>query len=86
MRVAVCLIQPFFQLLKIRTALRDLKPGETLVLHGMLLIGKSCLAAAALQDCQLLNSAFNGKVFWVNLAEVHNEEHDRDKILQELHR
>lgn len=52
----------------------------------MLLIGKSCLAGAALENKQLLKSAFNGKVFWVNLAEIHSEEEDKDKILQELHR
>lgn len=60
--------------------------NETLVLHGMLLIGKSCLAVAALQDMELLKTAFNGKVFWINLAEVHDEENDKDKILLELHR
>lgn len=52
----------------------------------MLLIGKSCLAVAALQDVELLKTAFNGKVFWVNLAEIHNEKEDKDKILLELHR
>lgn len=74
------------QLIEIRTALRRLKSRETLVLHGMVLIGKSCLAAAALQDKQLLKTAFNGKVFWVNLAEIREEVEDKDKILQELHR
>lgn len=63
-----------------------MKPGETLVVHGMLLIGKSCLAAAALQDIELLQDTFNGKVFWANLAEIHKEEEDKDKIFLELHR
>lgn len=75
-----------FQLEEIRTALSGLKTQETLVLHGMTLIGKSCLAAAALRDKQLLKNAFNGKVFWINLAEIRKEQEDKDKILQELHR
>lgn len=52
----------------------------------MVLIGKSCLAAAALEDKQLLRTAFNGKVFWVNLAEIRDETEHKDRIIQELHR
>lgn len=64
----------------------QLKNNETLILHGMALIGKSCLVVSALEDKPLVHQNFGSKVFWVNLAEVHDSERDKDLILNEMYR
>lgn len=72
-----------FQLRELRDELYKLKPDHILVLHGMTLIGKSCLVSAAIQHKNLLKDAFNNKVFWVNLGEIYGEV-DKDKIFLEM--
>lgn len=52
----------------------------------MVLIGKSCLVAAALRNKLLLDQAFQNKVFWVNLGEVHDMCNDKDKLIYEMYR
>lgn len=64
----------------------ETKNNETIVLHGMALVGKSCLVVSALEDKKLVYHHFGNKVFWVNLAEVHDSDRDKDLILNEMYR
>lgn len=75
-----------FQLQELKQSLSNLRLGQTLVLHGMVLSGKSSLVAAALRDRKLLKTAFNNKVIWVDLGEIRNEVEDKDKIILELYK
>lgn len=44
--------------------------------------GKSCLAAAAVRNKQLLRDSFNNKLFWFNCGETKTDE----QILRHLQR
>lgn len=79
-------VQNCFQLKELKQSLSNLRLGETLVLHGMVLSGKSSLVAAALRDRKLLKNAFNNKVIWIDLGEIHNVSEDKDKIIFELYK
>uniref|UniRef100_A0A1Y1N3Z0 CARD domain-containing protein n=1 Tax=Photinus pyralis TaxID=7054 RepID=A0A1Y1N3Z0_PHOPY len=50
--------------------LEELEPCQRIILYGMTGSGKSCLAAAAVKDPDLLHHYFRNRVFWINLGEV----------------
>ncbi|KAF5270299.1 hypothetical protein FQA39_LY08410 [Lamprigera yunnana] len=50
--------------------LEELQPCQRIVLHGMTGSGKSCLAAAAVKEPDLLHRYFKNRVFWINLGDV----------------
>ncbi|KAK4883286.1 hypothetical protein RN001_006605 [Aquatica leii] len=50
--------------------LEELEPCQRIILHGMTGSGKSCLAAAAVKEPELLQGYFKNRVFWINLGDV----------------
>ncbi|PNF33458.1 hypothetical protein B7P43_G03236 [Cryptotermes secundus] len=58
---------------EVRQHLHSLKRGHYVVLHGMTGSGKSCLAAAALDNKQLVIEKFKGAVYWIGVGDINTE-------------
>ncbi|KAK5650442.1 hypothetical protein RI129_001471 [Pyrocoelia pectoralis] len=58
------------KLQNLQLRIEELEPCQRIVLYGMTGSGKSCLAAAAVKDPDLLHRYFKNRVFWINLGEV----------------
>ncbi|XP_069696583.1 apoptotic protease-activating factor 1-like isoform X2 [Periplaneta americana] len=61
---------------EVRQHLHSLQRGRYVVLHGMTGSGKSCLAAAALDNKQLLIEKFKGAVYWIGVGDISSESSD----------
>ncbi|XP_029154798.1 uncharacterized protein LOC114927905 isoform X2 [Nylanderia fulva] len=53
---------------KLKTALKQLKPSEYIVLHGMKGFGKSCLTANTLKDTRLVKNFFSNQIYWIKFT------------------
>ncbi|XP_049805088.1 apoptotic protease-activating factor 1-like [Schistocerca nitens] len=56
-------------LLELRASLKSLTRGNYIVLHGMTGSGKSCLAAAAVENLPLVTKSFKNCVFWLSVGD-----------------
>lgn len=61
---------------EVRQHLHSLKRRHYVVLHGMTGCGKSCLAASALDNKELVIAQFKGAVYWVSVGDVNSESSD----------
>ncbi|XP_076252034.1 death-associated APAF1-related killer isoform X2 [Rhynchophorus ferrugineus] len=58
---------------KLKRSLETLQLGESLVIHGMVGYGKSCLVNAALRDKHLAKH-FDYQIFWINFENINPED------------
>ncbi|XP_057657894.1 apoptotic protease-activating factor 1-like isoform X1 [Diorhabda carinulata] len=57
----------------VKANLQDLNWDETLVIHGMMGYGKSCLINNVLRD-ETVRQYFDNYIFWINLGDCHSKE------------
>lgn len=67
------------QISQIRQCLKEMSPGQYVVLHGMAGAGKSVLASESVRNVDIMINTFENNIFWLTIGQT-----DKDTLLTKM--
>ena len=67
------------QISQLRQCLKEMSPGQFVVLHGMAGSGKSVLASESVRSIEIMINSFENNIFWLTIGQT-----DKDILLTKM--